>query len=125
MEIKMKLGEVLNINQTLKNIIDNSNDVDVLFKFKLLGIMKAFENHVTNFDIIRNSKIMEYGEKTDDGNIHILEDNRDAIEKFNKDMNTVINSDVVVNIEKLKVTDVFNKGVRAEFLTGLYPIIEE
>lgn len=125
MEIKMKLGEVLNINQTLKNIIDNSNDVDILFKFKLLGIMKAFENHVANFDIIRNSKIMEYGEKTDDGNVHIPEDNRDAIEKFNKDMNTVVTSDVVVNIEKLKVTDVFNKGVRAEFLTGLYPIIEE
>lgn len=125
MEIKMKLGEVLNINFTLKNIIDNSNKVEPSFKFKLLGIMKALENHVANFEIIRNEKITEYGQQTEDGNYYIPEDDIETITKVNNELMSVINEDVIINIEKLKSKDVFEKGVDAEYLIGLYPIIEE
>ena len=31
----MKLSEVINMNQTLKHIIDNEKDIEPLFKFKL------------------------------------------------------------------------------------------
>lgn len=125
MEIKMKLGEVLNINFTLKNIIDNSNKVEPSFKFKLLGIMKALENHVANFEIIRNEKIAEYGQQTEDGNYYIPEDDIETITKVNNELMFVINEDVIINIEKLKSKDVFEKSVDAEYLIGLYPIIEE
>ena len=47
------------------------------------------------------------------------------MEKFTNDMNEVINSDVEVNIQKSKATDVFDKGLPADYLVGLYPIIEE
>ena len=47
------------------------------------------------------------------------------MEKFTNDLNEVINSDVEVNIQKLKPTDVFDKGLPAEYLVGLYSIIEE
>ena len=30
-----------------------------------------------------------------------------------------------INIQKLKPSDVFDKGLPAEYLVGLYPIIEE
>ena len=41
MEIKLKLGEVLNLNQILKIIIDDSQSkIDLLLKFKLLGTKK-------------------------------------------------------------------------------------
>ena len=52
-------------------------------------------------------------------------DDTESMEKFTKDMNEIINSDVEVNIQKLKATDVFDKGVPAEYLVGLYSIIEE
>lgn len=123
--MKIKLSTVLEINNIVKAIIDNAElKIDPLFKFKLLGIMKGLEVPVNNFETIRNDKIREYGEETEEGNVSISKEDSEAIEKFTKDLNDVIESDVEVNIEKLKASDVFDKGVPADYLVGLYPIIE-
>lgn len=124
MEIKTNIGEVLNINQTLQQIIDGCGEVEPLFKFKLLGIMKVIEPHITNFSTIRNEMIIKYGEKTEDGKVQILPDNKDAFDSFNSELSKLINSEVSINIEKLKPSDIFNRGVGAELLIGLYSIIE-
>lgn len=126
MEIKLTLGEVLNLNHVLKSIIDdNETKIDSLFKFKLLGVMKSIETHVANFETIRNEKINEYGKQTEDGSVSIPPEDKEAIRKFNDDLIKLINSEGTVNIAKLKTSDVFDKGVKAEYLIGLYPIIEE
>ena len=125
MEIRLKLQEVLSINNALKMIIDDTQTkVDPLFKFRLLGIMKAIEPNIANFELIRNEKIAEYGEKKEDGSVQISMDNTEAVEKFSKDINKIVESEVVINIVKLKASDVFDKGARAEYLMVLYPIIE-
>ena len=122
----MKLSEVLNINNLLKSIIDNNKvKIDPLFKFKLLGIMKSIESDINNFEIIRNEKIREYGKADEEGNIRILTEDEESMKKFTDDMDIVVNSDVDVNFSKLKPSDVFDKGLPAEHLVGLYSIIEE
>ena len=126
----MKLKDILNINQILKMIIDNSElNIDVLLKFKLLGIMKNIEVPINNFDIIRNEKIREYGKETEDKNgnktIGIDIDDKECMKKFSNDLNKILDSDVEINIQKLKPSDVFDKGLPAEYLVGLYSIIEE
>ena len=128
--MKIKLGNILEINNVLKSIIDNTElKIDALFKFKLLGIMKSFETPIANFEVIRNNKIKEYGKELEDENgnksIGIDANDKDAIAKFSKDINKVIESEVEVNIEKLKAIDVFDKGLPTEYLVKLYPIIEE
>ena len=124
--MKIKLGIVLDLNAMLKAIIDNTElKIDSLLKFKLLGILKNIEIPVNSFEAIRNEKIREYGKENDEGNISISADDTESMEKFTKDMNEVINSDVEVNIQKLKAVDVFDKGLPAEYLVGLYSIIEE
>ena len=124
--MKIKLGIVLDLNAMLKAIIDNTElKIDSLLKFKLLGILKNIEIPVNNFEAVRNEKIREYGKENDEGNIGISADDTESMEKFTKDMNEVINSDVEVNIQKLKAVDVFDKGLPAEYLVGLYSIIEE
>ena len=124
--MKIKLGIVLELNNMLKAIIDNTElKIDSLLKFKLLGILKNIEIPVNNFESVRNEKIREYGKENDEGNIGISADDTESMEKFTNDMNEVINSDVEVNIQKLKATDVFDKGLPADYLVGLYPIIEE
>ena len=124
--MKIKLGTVLDLNAMLKSIIDNTElKIDSLLKFKLLGILKNIEIPVNNFEAVRNEKIREYGKENDEGNIGISADDTESMEKFTKDMNEVINSDVEVNIKKLKPIDVFDKGLPAEYLVGLYSIIEE
>ena len=128
--MKIKLGNVLEINNVLKSIIDNTElKIDALFKFKLLGIMKSFEIPIANFEVIRNEKIKEYGKELEDENgnksIGIDANDKEAIAKFSEDINKVIDSEVEVNIEKLKAIDVFDKGLPTEYLVKLYPIIEE
>lgn len=122
----MKLKDILNLNQVLKIIIDDREaKIDSLLKFKLLGIMKSIEPMVGNFEIIKNEKIKEYGKITDDGYIQIDEDDLEAIEKFNADINKLVNDEVIVDINKIKSSDIFNKGLTADYLVALYPIIEE
>ena len=128
--MKIKLGNILEINNVLKQIIDNSElKIDALFKFRLLGIMKNLEVPIANFNVIRDEKIKEYGKELEDENgnksIGIDANDKDAIDKFSKDINKVIDSEVDVNIEKLKAIDVFDKGLPTEYLVKLYPIIEE
>ena len=124
--MKIKLGIVLELNNMLKAIIDNTElKIDSLLKFKLLGILKNIEIPVNSFEAVRNEKIREYGKENDEGNISISVDDTESMEKFTNDLNDVINSDIEVNIQKLKATDVFDKGLPAEYLVGLYSIIEE
>ena len=128
--MKIKLGNVLEINNVLKQIIDNSElKIDALFKFRLLGIMKNLEVPIANFNAIRDEKIKEYGKELEDENgnksIGIDANDKDAIAKFSEDINKVIDSEINVNIEKLKAIDVFDKGLPTEYLVKLYPIIEE
>ena len=128
--MKIKLGNVLEINNVLKQIIDNSElKIDALFKFRLLGIMKNLEVPIANFTVIRDEKIKEYGKELEDENgnksIGIDANDKDAIAKFSEDINKVIDSEIDVNIEKLKAIDVFDKGLPTEYLVKLYPIIEE
>ena len=123
----MKLSDVLLLNNTLKSIIDTDKNlkINALFKFKLLGLMKNLEAPVANFDVIRNEKIREYGKKDENGNIAISQDDTESVKKFTNDLEAVVNSDVEISIEKLKVKDVFNAGIPAEYLVRLYLIMEE
>jgi hypothetical protein len=122
----MKLNDILSVNQSLKLIIDNDNNkIDPLFKFKLLGIMKTLEIPVSNFEVIRNEKIKEYGKADKDGNIGISPDDEEAMANFRKDIESVVQGEVTVNITKLKATDIFDKGVPADYLVSLFPILEE
>ena len=126
MIMTIKLDTALKLNVVLKSIIDNTDlKIDPLFKFKLLGIMKNLEIPISNFEAIRNEKIREYGKEDKDGNFSILKEDVENMEKFVKDIDALVDSDVEVNIQALKVTDVFNKGLPADYLVGLYPIIEE
>lgn len=125
--MNMKLNDILVLNDTLRSIIDKDKDskIDALFKFKLLGIMKHIEIPVTNFDVIKNEKIREYGSEDDNGNISISQNDKEALKKFSSDINKILDSDVEVTIEKIKAKDVFDTGVSSEYLVRLYAIMEE
>ena len=85
MEIKLKLSEVLRINTVLKAVIEDGKvKTDALLKFRLLGIMRSIESHISSFEIIKNEKIIAYGEETEDGVFQIKPDNVNALEQFEK-----------------------------------------
>lgn len=126
MKLTLKLGDIIHIYQTLKTIIDDADTkADALFKFKLLGMMKSLESHVANFEILRDEKIREYGTETEDGKISISEKDTEQIKKLNEDLSPIIDSEVEIHITPLQAKEIFDNGVRAEYLVGLYPVIRE
>ena len=62
----MTVKNVLDYNKVIKSIIEDVDGVSSVIKFKLLVMLKQFEPIVSNFNIVRNDKILEYG--TPDGN---------------------------------------------------------
>lgn len=127
----MKLKKILNLNQVIKSIIDNRElKIDSLLKFRLLGIMKDIEPSIVNFETIRNENIREFGQPVNDekGNIisyEIPQDDEVSVNKFRESLEELLNTDVQITVHKLRVSDVFDKGLPAEYLVGLYSIIEE
>lgn len=124
MEIKMKLNDVLGISRILKFMIDGSGEkTDLLLKFKMLGIIKALEPFVENFEAVRDEKIMELGKQTESGSFEISPDDKDVVKEFNNAMAVLTHSDVTVYTETLAPEDVFDKGLAADDLIRLYPVI--
>ena len=72
--------EVLKYNNIIKSIIDNAKDVNSLVKFKLLGMIKQFENIVANTENIRVELLEKYGETKEDGTVSIMPPSKDDIE---------------------------------------------
>ena len=76
-------------------------------------------------EIVKNEKIIEYGEETENGVYQISKDKSESIENFKRDIEQVLNSEVTININLLKPDEVFDQGLSSEYLMGLYPIIGE
>ncbi|MCH5265807.1 MAG: hypothetical protein J1F02_07895 [Lachnospiraceae bacterium] len=121
-----KLIQFINLNHTIKTIIDDSTvTLSPLFQFRLLGVMKKIEPHLANFEVVRNDKIREYGEEKEDGSLSIPAENKEAMEKFNEAMSQVLDGKVTIGIEPFTVEEVFEEGIKAEYLMGLYDIMEK
>lgn len=126
MEIKLRLEDVLKARQALGIIIDDTElKIDVLLKFRLLGLKTTLYPSVSNFEIIRSEKIIEYGKKNKDGTYRIPTNDMVAINKFNQDLKETLDSAVTVIVDKIKPGEIFNKGISSEHLEALYPFIGE
>lgn len=125
--MKIKLNEALNTFTVIKDIIDNKKyDLSATCQFKLLGILKAIEPNVINFETIRNQKITEYGNRDDKGNTSIAQDDTDAISKFSKDISNLLSESVNIDTNiKIKADEVIGKEIDSSILMLLYPFIEE
>lgn len=128
----MTLNDVLALNDIVKQLIDNKElHIASVFKFRLLGIAKKLESNVENFNTIRENKIIEYGTEMEDengnklGTYEIKIEDTEAVEKFKSDLDLFVTTEVDVDIQKLKIQEVFDAGVPADFLVKLYHIIEE
>lgn len=102
----------------------SSSGMDALFQFKILGILKELERHVSNFNLIRNEKIKEYGKPGEDGEIAIPPEDSKAVQKFHDDLIPILDSEISVALEPLEPEDVFSKNLDAKILLALYPLME-
>lgn len=121
----IKLSKVLNIYYTLRHVIDDDkSSITPLTKFKLLGVMKELESPVINFETIKGEKIRELGTSNEEGVFFIDANDQESVKKFNESILPILDSEVLVDLQKIKAEDIFNKGLSAEQLVALYEIIE-
>lgn len=124
MKKKLELYKVININEVLKTIIDKDTDVNCILKFKLLGIMKTLEPMVSNFELVKNEKIREYGKENENGQIGInKEEDPESFKKFHKDIKELLST--TVEVDTINASDVIDRGIPADALVNLYDLIAE
>jgi len=117
------LREIIYANQVLKTVIDNADiEITPKLKFKLLGIMKEFEPIISNFEVIRNELISQYGTKDDEGHISINREDTESMKNFNNAIQPLIEEEVNVNYKKLSQEEVFT--LPSDVLLALYSLIE-
>ena len=122
----MKLYEVDKLNHIIKLLFDDKDvNLGAKLKFRLLTIMKQLAPHIESLVTIRNEKIQEYGTVDDNGQYILDPKDTEKFVKFQEDIDALINEDVDINIQKIKASDLFECNVPADYLVGLYDIIEE
>lgn len=138
----MTINDVLSYNRIIKSFIDNATDVNSLIKFKMLGMVKQFEPVVQNFNTIRDDLIGKYGEENEDGAIGIFEPKKEnyesdkefedamkkygnTIKSFNEEIESIVNSEADIKINKFKAEEIMNAGIPSDYLVVLYDLIEE
>ena len=138
----MTNGEVLNYNRIIKNLIDNTTEINALVKFKLLGMLKQFEPVVQNYEMVREDFIKNHGTYDESGRFGIFPPERkddvsdedynkevDEFEKimteFNTALDEILNSESGIEIKKFKYTDIMDAGLPTEYLVAIYDLIEE
>ena len=138
----MKLQEILQYNDIFKNLIDNAKDINILVKFKLLGLMKQFEPYVANYQLIREEQIRQYGTQQENGSIAVIPPSRDkfendedfkaaeasfkeSIDQITKILSELEQSEIDIDIKKFKADEIIDKGISADYLVLLYDFIEE
>ena len=138
----MLVKDAISYSRTIKSIIDSNSNINALVKFKLLGMAKQLEPITENFERVRNENIYKYGTINENGGASIVEPKRDSFDndedfntamdeykntvaKINEELKTILNSDVNVNINKFKYTEIVDAGLSADYLLDLYELIEE
>lgn len=125
MQKTLELYKIINANEFLKRIIDNKAlNINCITKFKLLGIMKALEPMVANFEFVKNEKIKEYGKEDENGQVIInAEEEPDAFKKYQEEMQELLSS--TVKVDTIKADDVIDKDIPADALVAIYDLISE
>ena len=125
MKKKLELYKAINANEILKRIIDNKDlNINCISKFKLLGIMKALEPVVANFEFVKNEKIREYGKEDENGQVSInAEEEPEMFKKYQEEIQELLST--TVKVDTVKAADVIDKDIPADALVAIYDLICE
>ncbi len=116
----IKLIKVLNSQEALKRLADTKLPVKTAYRVSKL--VKALEKELKDFEDFRNSLIMKYGESQGGGQYKISEID---IAKFNDEINEVMETEVHLEFNSLKVNDLAEIDISATDMIVLDYLFEE
>lgn len=125
--ITVKIADLLNSTETLQKL--SQQDFKAKLAWSIARLLKAAEVEIQSFNDTRMTLIKKYGEKdengelvTDDkGNCKILEE---GIETFGKELNELINTEIEINANKIKMDLLEDIDFTPSDMAVLEPFVE-
>lgn len=126
----LKVYQVNNIYSRIKNVIENKDiDIKAKFKFKLLRLYSEVQSIVKDFEMTKDGLINKYGTDVLDSEGNVTQKRVSPDDKtwtdFVKEINTVAESDVDIDITPITVDELFEMELDTDALADLVPIVVE
>lgn len=107
--IRISLNDILNATETFKVIMQQS--VKGSLAFKIARLARELDKEMTTFNEERQKLFQKYGEKDENGELVIDENNiikfpSENIDLINEELNSLLSTEVEVNADKLPVNEV-------------------
>ena len=125
--IKVKLSDLLNSTETLQEL--SKKDFKAKLAWSIARLLKAAEVEIQNFNDTRMNLIRKYGEKDENGELISDEGGnckieKDKVEVFTNELNELINTEIEINANKIKIELFENTEFTPSEMIVLEPFIE-
>lgn len=130
MKKTLKVYQVNNIYSRIKKVIENKdNGIKAAFKFKLLRLYSEVQPVEKDFETTKDGLVNKYGTDVLDSEGNVTQKRVSPEDKtwvdFVKEINTVAESDVDIDITPITVDELFEMELDTDALADLVPIVEE
>lgn len=99
--MNLKLRDIIYNEESIRNI--QKTEFPMYISFRIKQLVKSIASDVDNFHLVKNElikKIGIYDKETDTYTVP-----KDKMEEFTKELESVLNADVNIDFEKIKVED--------------------
>lgn len=126
--IKIKMSDLLNSTDTLQKL--SQKELKARLALSIARLLKEAEREIQNFNEVRMNLIKKYGEKDENGELITDDKNNckiipDGVEIFSKELNDIIDTEIEINANKLRLEDLDNLDFTPSDMAVLEPFISE
>lgn len=118
--IELKMIELINGAEALKKI--NEQILPMRAAFQLARIIREVQKEYDAFDLARKKLFEMYGKVEENGSYKIEKEN---IEDFNKEINSLLEVNVQLNVEPVMLEDLENVNITPQDILYLEKFIKE
>lgn len=127
--IQVKLGQLLNMIPTLQKLSEIPNSSGKML-YKISKLILKIRQEAESFNTAKRGMLKKYGITDANGEYLIGNDNDYLVkeqlkEEFNKEVTSLINTEVDVDIDFFSVEDFDNLGLTSQELISLFSLIKE
>lgn len=125
--IKIKMSDLLNATETLQKL--SQKELKARLALQISRLLKEGEREIQNFNEVRTNLINKYGEKDENGEL-VTDENKnckilnDQIEIFSKELNELVDMEIEINANKIKIADLENMDFTPADMAVLEPFME-
>lgn len=125
--IKIKIRELLNCTDALQKLA--GKELKAKLAWQVARLLKSADTELSSFNETRMNLIKKYGEKDEAGEL-ITDENgnckilTDSVETFSNELNELVETEIEINANKLKVDDLNDIDFTPAEMNALESFIE-